>query len=86
MPTGVLADDDGGGRQGQASIHQLYWNILPTRMPFELMTPHATFQRVLNLLRSKYTWKSGLVYLDDISIFSKIIDQLKDIESILATL
>ena len=40
------------------------------RMPFGLMNAPATFQRMLDILLSGYRWKSCLIYLDDIIIFS----------------
>ena len=40
-----------------------------SRMPLRLT--NATFQRAMDILLSPFRWKSCLVYLDDIIIFSK---------------
>ena len=49
-------------------------------MPSGLMNARATFQRLLDILISGYRWKSCLIYLDDIIIFSKDYDSyLKDV-------
>ena len=57
------------------------------RMPFVLMNAPATFQRMLDILLSGYRWKSCLIYLDDIIIFSKDYDShLKDVEVIIQAL
>jgi RNase H-like domain found in reverse transcriptase/Reverse transcriptase (RNA-dependent DNA polymerase) len=46
----------------------LYWFL---RMPFGLRNAPATFQRFVDITLSGLTWKSCLVYLDDIIVFSK---------------
>ena len=57
------------------------------RMPFGLMNAPVTFQRMLDILLSGYRWKSYLIYLDDIIIFSKDYDtHLKDVDVILRAL
>ena len=57
------------------------------RMPFGLMNAPATFQRTLDVLLNKYNWKSCLVYLDDVIIFSEDIEtHFKDVDNILGTL
>lgn len=40
-------------------------------MSFGLMNAPAKFQHALDKVLKKYTWKSGLVYLDNNIIFSK---------------
>jgi len=46
----------------------LFWFL---RMPFGLRNAPATFQRTMDILLSGLKWKTCLVYLDDIIIFSK---------------
>jgi hypothetical protein len=46
----------------------LYWFL---RIPFGLRNAPATFQRFVDIILSGITWKSCLVYLDDIIVFSK---------------
>jgi Reverse transcriptase (RNA-dependent DNA polymerase) len=46
----------------------LYWFL---RMPFGLRNAPATFQSFVDITLSGLTWKSCLVYLDDIIVFSK---------------
>jgi hypothetical protein len=43
-------------------------------MPFGLHNAPATFQRTVDIVLSGLTWKSCLVYLDDIIIYSKTMD------------
>ena len=44
------------------------------RMPFGLRNAPATFQRTVDIVLSGLTWKSCLVYLDDIIIYSKTMN------------
>ena len=44
------------------------------RMPFGLSNAPATFQRVLDIVLARYRWQTCLVYLDDVIIFSKNMD------------
>ena len=44
-------------------------------MPFGLTNASATFQRALDLILTKYKWKTCLIYLDDIIIYSKSINE-----------
>lgn len=39
------------------------------RMPFKLMNAPATFEKALDIILNKYTWKTCLVYLDNICFF-----------------
>ncbi len=44
-------------------------------MPFGLCNAPATFQRTLDILLTGYRWRSCLVYLDDVIIFSSTFDE-----------
>jgi len=44
------------------------------RMPFGLCNAPATFQRTIDILLSGFRWRSCLVYLDDIIVFSSTFD------------
>jgi Reverse transcriptase (RNA-dependent DNA polymerase) len=46
----------------------LYWFL---RMPFGLCNAPANFQRFVDITLSELTWKTCLVYLDNIIVFSK---------------
>ena len=53
------------------------------RMPFGLTNAPGTFQRLMNKILKSVLYKSALVYLDDIIIFSKTIeDHINDLESV----
>eukprot|EP00171_Calliarthron_tuberculosum_P018627 IDg18627t1 len=41
------------------------------RMPFGLLNAPASFQRALDIILARYKWKTCLVYLDDVIVFSK---------------
>ena len=57
------------------------------RMPFGLCNAPATFQRMLDILLAGLRWRSCLVYLDDIIVFSKSVDEhFKHLGEILAIL
>ena len=57
------------------------------RMPFGLTNAPATFQRTLDILLSSYKWRTCLVYLDDVIIFSKDVEShFKHVEEILTAL
>lgn len=45
------------------------------RMPFGLCNAPATFQRALDILLANYLWKSCLVYLDDVIVFSNTFEE-----------
>lgn len=45
------------------------------RMPFGLKNAPATFQRVMNIILSSVHWQFALVYLDDVIVFSKTLDE-----------
>ena len=58
-----------------------------TRMPFGLCNAPASFQRTVDIILMRYKWRTCLVYIDDIIIFSKSIDEhLKHVNEILDTL
>ena len=58
-----------------------------TRMPFGLCNAPATFQRVIDILLMRYRWKTCLVYIDYIIIFSKNMeDHLCQVDEILQVL
>ena len=44
-------------------------------MPFGLKIAPATFQRTLDILLAGYRWKSCLVYLDDVIILLKTVEE-----------
>jgi Reverse transcriptase (RNA-dependent DNA polymerase) len=50
----------------------LYWLL---RIPFGLRNAPATFQRLVDITLAGLTWKSCLVYLDDIIVFSKTAEE-----------
>ena len=53
-------------------------------MPFGLCNAPATFQRLMELVLSGLHWTSCLVYLDDIIIFSKTVNEhLRQLEEVL---
>ena len=45
------------------------------RMPFGLTNAPASFQRALDMILTKFKWKTCLVYLDDIIIFSNTVEE-----------
>jgi hypothetical protein len=56
-------------------------------MPFGLTNAPSTFQRMMDVLLAGLKWNSCLVYLDDIVIFSKTIDEhLVRLEAVLKCL
>ena len=58
-----------------------------TRMPFGLTNVPATFQRALDVILNRFKLKTCLVYIDDIIIFSKTVDDHIDhVDEILGTL
>jgi transposase InsO family protein len=58
-----------------------------TRMPFGLCNAPATFQRALDMLLAKVKWKFALVYLDDVIIYSRSLeDHLVHVDYVLRLL
>ena len=53
------------------------------RLPIGLSNSPATFQRAIDVMLGGLKWKSGLVYLDDIIVFSQSaeehVEHLRDI-------
>lgn len=57
------------------------------RIPFGLCIAPATFQRAVDILLAKFRWKTCLVYLDDIIVFSNsLVDHLKHVEEVMRVL
>jgi Reverse transcriptase (RNA-dependent DNA polymerase) len=57
------------------------------RMPFGLRIAPATFQHTVDIVLSGLIWKSCLVYLDDIVIYSKTMDaQVGHLDEVLTLL
>ena len=46
-----------------------------TRMPFGLRNASATFQRALDIFLSGVRWQSCLIYLEDVTVFSRNTDE-----------
>jgi hypothetical protein len=56
-------------------------------MPFGLRNAPATFQRFVDITLAGLTWKSCLVYLDDIIVFSKTKEEhLEHLDAVLGRL
>ena len=54
------------------------------RMPFGLTNAPASFQRALDMILTNYKWKTCLVYLDDIIVFSNSIEEhIRHVDEIL---
>ena len=52
-------------------------------MPFGLTNAPATYQRFMDIILAGLKWKSLLIYLDDICVFSASFDQhIKDLEEV----
>ena len=47
-------------------------------MPFGLRNAPATFQRALDIILSSVKWQFCIVYIDDVIIFSKSVDEHLD--------
>ena len=66
-----LRDEDKGKSAFICSEGLYEFNV----MPFGLCNAPATYQRLMNLLLAGLTWRSCLVYLDDILIFSPTFER-----------
>jgi RNase H-like domain found in reverse transcriptase/Reverse transcriptase (RNA-dependent DNA polymerase)/Integrase zinc binding domain/Integrase core domain/Chromo (CHRromatin Organisation MOdifier) domain len=54
------------------------------RMPFGLVNAPATFQRAMDVILSPVKWKSCLIYLDDVIVYSSSLEQhVKDLDVVL---
>jgi transposase InsO family protein len=57
------------------------------RMPFGLINAPATFQRAMDVLLSRVLWKTAIVYLDDVIVFSKTVeDHIREVDDVLTIL
>ena len=57
------------------------------RMPFGLTNAPATFQRAIDRALQRFKWKSCIVYLDDVVVFSSSIkDHILHVDEILSVL
>jgi Reverse transcriptase (RNA-dependent DNA polymerase) len=45
------------------------------RMPFGLCNAPATFQRALDMILARVKWKTALIYLDDVIVYSRSIEE-----------
>lgn len=58
-----------------------------TRMPFGLTNAPASFQRALDVILARYKWKTCLVYIDDVIIFSSSVeDHISHVDTVLTAL
>ena len=56
------------------------------RMPFGFTNARETFQRILDIAISAFRWKGGIVYLEDVIVFSRDLkSQFTQVEAILKT-
>lgn len=56
-------------------------------MPFGIKNAPSDFQRIMEIALSGLQWKSCIVYIDDILVFSRTFDQhLKDLENVFSAL
>ena len=56
-------------------------------MHFGLRNAPATFQRALDIILSGVHWQAGLIYLDDVIVFSRTTeDHLRHVDEIIAVL
>ena len=56
-------------------------------MPFGLSTAPVSFQRALDMILTQFKWKTCLVYLDDVIIFSNSVEEhIQHVDEILFAL
>lgn len=57
------------------------------RVPFDLTNAPATFWRTLDISLSGINWRTCLIYLNNVIMFSKLFDaHLEDVDMLLSTL
>ena len=57
------------------------------KMPFGLCNAPATFQRMMDIVLTGLKWKTCLIYLDDVVVFSKSFDShLSDLKDVLTAI
>jgi hypothetical protein len=58
-----------------------------TRMPFGLVNAPATFQRAVDMILAQVKWEYALVYLDDVIVYSRSVeDHLTQLDHVLTLL
>ena len=56
-------------------------------MPFGLCNAPATFQRMMDIVLTSLKWKTCLIYLDDVVVFSKSFDNhVTDLDEVLTAI
>ena len=55
------------------TCHEGLYRVI--RMPFGLKNAPATFQRAIDIILSRVKWQYALVYLDDVIIYSKTVEE-----------
>lgn len=56
-------------------------------MPLGLTNAPASFHRALDIILSRYKWKTCLVYIDDVIIFSSSVEeQISHVDTVLTAL
>ena len=80
-----IAVDDQDISKSPFVCHQGLYEYL--RMPYGFMNAPATFQRALDIALAGYRWKTCLVYLDDVIVFSENEkDHFKHLREVLTVL
>lgn len=83
----LLEDEDPQERQTTMAFSFPSWIFQCVQMPFGLTNAPAFFQRALDFIFTKYTWKTCLFYLDDLTICSNNVeDHIKQVDEVLTTL
>ena len=56
-------------------------------MPFSLKNAPSAFQRAVNIALSQFKWKSWLIYINDVVVFSAPIEEhIMNVEQVLTTI